>query len=195
MGAVRKWVVLMLILLVGLSAGCANQISPSNLAVPEQANAQKNQPSSNPANGNQHTAGRGMMNITVFYPTSDAMYVAPEVYTIAKNDHPVQSALELLLAGPKRPGLVSVIPVQTRLKRISITDHIAYVDFNDKLLNDNHDGSTAEVLLVASIVNTVTEFPYIRKVQLLVDGKKITTISGHMDVSEPLSRAENMIKK
>ena len=73
--------------------------------------------------------------------------------------------------------------------------HIAYVDFNDKLVKNNTGGSTAEILLVAAIVNTLTEFHDIQKVQILVEGKKIDTISGHMDIGEPLSRSEKIIKK
>ena len=50
------------------------------------------------------------------------------------------------------------------------------------------------MLLVAAIVDTLTEFPDIQKVQILVNGKKVDTIAGHMDTGEPLSRSEKVIK-
>ncbi len=78
---------------------------------------------------------------------------------------------------------------------LSIKDKIAYVDFNDKLIKNNTGGSASEILLVAAIINTLTEFKEIQKVQIMVDGKKIDTISGHLDIGEPLSRSEKIIKK
>jgi spore germination protein GerM len=48
---------------------------------------------------------------------------------------------------------------------------------------------------VAAVVNTLTEFPDIHKVQILVEGKTVETLSGHMSVGQPLSRSEGIIKK
>ncbi|MBO5652568.1 MAG: GerMN domain-containing protein, partial [Selenomonas sp.] len=49
-------------------------------------------------------------------------------------------------------------------------------------------------MLVGSIVNTLTEFSEIKRVQLLVEGKKIESISGHLDLTKPVERMENLIK-
>lgn len=135
------------------------------------------------------------MRIVVYYATPDASYVTPDVYNVPHNDQPARTALELLVAGTKNPQLVSVVPEGTKVKHFWIKDHIAYVDFNDKITKNNSGGADSELLLVASIVNTLTEFPNISKVQFLVEGKHVESISGHMDVSEPLSRSEKIIKK
>ncbi len=47
------------------------------------------------------------------------------------------------------------------------------------------------MLLVAEIVNTLTEFSEIQTVQILVTGKKVNTISGHMDISAAQSAERN----
>ena len=52
-----------------------------------------------------------------------------------------------------------------------------------------------EILTVGAIVNTLTEFPDVEKVQILVEGKKVSTLFGHLDVSDPLSRSPGIIKK
>ena len=49
--------------------------------------------------------------------------------------------------------------------------------------------------MVAAVVNTLTEFPEITQVQFMVEGKKVDTLTGHMDVGEPLGRSEQIIKK
>jgi spore germination protein GerM len=81
------------------------------------------------------------------------------------------------------------------LKNLTVRDHIAYVDFNDKIIKNNVGGSATEILIVAAVVNTLTEFPDIHKVQILVEGKTVETLSGHMSVGQPLSRSEGIIKK
>jgi hypothetical protein len=48
-------------------------------------------------------------------------------------------------------------------------------------------GSTAELLTVYAIVNTITtNIPEVKKVQLLFDGIAIETIAGHIDCSSPI---------
>ncbi len=135
------------------------------------------------------------MVVTVYSGTKDATRLVSETHIVAKNDHPAQTAMEILLAGTKNPNLVSVMPKGTKLRNISVKDGIAYIDFDEKLIKNNTGGSASEILLVAAIVNTLTEFPNIERVQILVEGKKIDTISGHMDIGEPLSRSEKIIKK
>lgn len=179
-----------------LIGGCADQGALSSKTATD-ANKNVQQQGTVPGNqSNQSTViGQDKMVVTVYNGTKDGKNLVPEIHIVAKNDHPAQTAMELLLAGTKNVDLVSVMPNGTKLKNIMIKDHIAYVDFNDKLVKNNTGGSASEILLVASIVNTLTEFHNIQKVQILVEGKKIDTISGHMDIGEPLSRSEKIIKR
>ena len=87
------------------------------------------------------------------------------------------------------------MPLGVKLNSLTIRNHIAYADFNSKLIENNPGGSSQELLLVAAIVNTLTEFPSIEQVQILIDSKVHATLSGHVDISEPLSRSENIIKR
>lgn len=173
------------IVAAALTAGCANGGGPQ----PTLPAAEQSQPAS------LAPSGAETMRLTVYYATKDAMYLVPEAQVVPKSEHPAQSALELLIQGPKNQELEKVFPEGTKLRRITIKDHVAYPDFNDTLVKNNGGGSTSEILTVAAIVNTLTEFPDIHKVQILVEGKKIDTISGHLDLSEPLSRSEKIIKK
>ncbi len=196
MSVLKKILLAILSLTLIIMAGCANQVPTSLMAASEQAKSGTEQ-GQKPVGTSQpnSTPIQESMRLTVYYATPDAMYLVPEVHILAKNDHPAQTAMEILLAGTQDKQLVAVLPADTKLRNISVKDHVAYVDFNDKLIKNGTGGSATEMLIVGSIVNTLTEFPEIHKVQIMVEGKKIDTISGHMDISEPLSRSESIIKK
>ena len=132
--------------------------------------------------------------VTVYYATSDAEYLMAEKRVIANDGQPAKAATELLFTEPLNKRLMRVMPEGVRLKNIFIKDNIAYADFNDKLSKNIGAGSTTERLVINSIVNTLTEFPEINQVQILIEGRKVDTLSGHMDLSAPLKRSEGIIK-
>jgi len=195
----RSLLAIAFVLLAAFIGGCAeNQpappVAPADSVQNEQQQATTPGSQNNPSSPSS-PSGQETMSVTVYSATKDAMNLVAEHTVVPKNTHPAQTAIELLVAGTKNAELVSVMPAGTKLRHISIKDKIAYVDFNDSLVKNNTGGSASEMLLVAAIVNTLTEFHDIQKVQIMVEGKKIDTISGHMDIGEPLSRSEKIIKK
>ena len=65
---------------------------------------------------------------------------------------------------------------------------------SSKELEQNFSGgSTGEEMLIGSIVNTLTDFPEVQKVQILIEGASVETLSGHMDLSEPLTRMTELL--
>ena len=83
-----------------------------------------------------------------------------------------------------RPGL-QVFPEGTKLLDINIKpEGVIIVDFNSKLtkLSSEHQ----ERLAVYSIVNTLGQFPAVQEVQILINGDKLDTLAGHIDISKPL---------
>ena len=67
-------------------------------------------------------------------------------------------------------------------------------DFSKEITNVPQ-GSYTELMLTTAIVNTLREFPEIKKVQILVDGKKIASLKGHTDILDPLERNTTLLKK
>lgn len=185
----KALLLVMILVFAGLIAGCDN--GGAALPPPDGTTQDKQQAVTNPP----ASATTDTMHVTVYHATKDAMYLVPEVHTVPKTPHPAQDAVELLLSNPKNSELIRVLPEGTKLRGLNIKDHVAYVDFNDKLIKNGVGGSATEMLTVGAIVNTLTEFPEIHKVQILIEGKKIDTLYGHMDLSEPLGRSEQIIKK
>lgn len=194
----RSLVAIAFVLLAAFIGGCADNKPPTSQNTQTYPTQNEQQQAAVPGSQNPNPSpaiGQETMSVTIYSATKDAMYLVAEHNIVPKNTHPAQTAMELLVAGTKNTELVSVMPAGTTLRHISIKNKVAYVDFSDNLIKNNSGGSASEMLLVAAIVNTLTEFHDIQKVQIMVEGKKIDTISGHLDTSEPLGRSEKIIKK
>ncbi|UMZ75452.1 GerMN domain-containing protein [Natranaerofaba carboxydovora] len=97
-----------------------------------------------------------------------------------------EEAMEMFLDGPEDEDLYG-IPEDVKLLGIEVEDEIAYVDFSSELL-DIVLGHESEMVLVDTIVSTLTDFDGIEKVQILVEGETAESISGHVEINEPLER-------
>ena len=63
----------------------------------------------------------------------------------------------------------------------------ASLDFSKGLLADHPGGSMPELLTVYGLADTLAEnFPYVRQVRILVDGKPVPSIKGHVDLRRPV---------
>jgi hypothetical protein len=57
-------------------------------------------------------------------------------------------------------------------------------------------GSLDEALAVFAIVNAITvNLPDVTGVQILVDGKEVDTLAGHIDLRHPLRKSMKWVKK
>ena len=102
--------------------------------------------------------------------------------------------MKSLMSGTDKKGTVDIIPKTAKLRSVKVKDGVAKVDFSRELIKDFNGGSTGEEMLVGSIVDTLTEFSEVKKVQILVEGKAVDTIAGHMDTEKPLSRMTGLLK-
>lgn len=156
------------------------------------ASSNKNNPKP-PVNNSTQTVE--MMDIRVYYPNSDATRLVAEkkkVKTTAATKY--RAVVEALLEGPSDSKLTKIFPKDAKVLGVTVSGDTARVDFNRAILDNFNGGSTGEEMLVGSVVNTLTEFPEIKKVQFVVEGRRIDSIKGHMDTSKPLTRMEELLK-
>ncbi len=121
-----------------------------------------------------------------------------EIYEQPKTDNIdlLQVSMETLIkTSPQKDGLINLFPERLKILNVKKIGSLVQVDFSKDLLQKKVGGSMNEILLVGSIVNTLTELPGVDSVQILVEGKKIETISGHLDLTDPIKRNESIIKK
>jgi sporulation and spore germination protein len=91
---------------------------------------------------------------------------------------------------PAAAPLVSAIPPGTTLRALYLSAKgEAYVDLSRQIAAGHAGGSLDELLTVYTIVNALTSnLPAVTAVQVLVDGKEVDTLAGHVDLRRPLAR-------
>jgi germination protein M len=133
-------------------------------------------------------------NMILYFAGSQAMYVVPEVREVdVVGRRYAQTAIEELIKGPTMPGLYPTIPNGTKLRSIKVEDGTAIVDFSKEFKENHSGGSAGELMTINSIVNTLTEFPSIKSVKFLIDGKENETLAGHVVFDQPFTRNEDVI--
>ena len=103
----------------------------------------------------------------------------------------LKGALEALLAGPtaaeKAAGLVTMVPAGTTLRDVTLSGHVAVVDFSAAFASGG--GSLSMTDRLAQVVYTATQFPGVTSVTLKLDGKTIKVLGGEgIMVDHPRTR-------
>lgn len=90
---------------------------------------------------------------------------------------------------------MSAIPPGTTLRALFVTDTgTAFVDLSRDVASAHPGGTTSELLTVYTVVQALTtNLPAITSVQLLVDGKEVDTLAGHVDIKRPLPRGDEWV--
>lgn len=123
----------------------------------------------------------------LFFATVDARLAREgrELESCAETAECVKDLLDELFSGPVGE-LYEVIPEGAALLSVGLEGDLAVVDISSSFATDLPSGSSAEMLAVYSIVNTVCfNYPQITRVWITVAGNG-KTILRHLDLSEPL---------
>lgn len=106
-----------------------------------------------------------------------------------------RQVVQELLRGSRR-GLGSPFPEGVVLRDVFISPQgLAYVDLSQEVVSNHPGGSVSEQLTVYSLSNTLTtNFPAVKKVQLLVEGREVETLAGHLDLTMPYGRSLRWIE-
>ena len=133
-----------------------------------------------------------LVDATLFYISDDGMRLVGFERRLERQAEPSAQArviLEAQLAEPPAP-LLSPIPPGTRLLALYLTERgDAFVDLSEEVTLGHSGGSLEELFTVYAIVNAVTtNLPAIRAVQILVNGREVDTLVGHVDLQRPLER-------
>lgn len=135
-----------------------------------------------------------MVEVTLYFSDSQAMYLVPEKRKIPQTTSLARQAVIELIKGPENSASYPTIPEGTQVNEVYITDDIVYIDLSEEIFKNHPGGSSGELMTVYSIVNTLTEIPPIKGVQILVEGNEMKSLVGHIDISMPLLRDESWIK-
>ena len=134
------------------------------------------------------------LNVKVYYPDDSGMKLVEVDREIIIDDSTDKytAAVETLLDEPAEENLTKIFPKNAAIRSVTVENGLAIVDFDGSFLKNFVGGSTGEEFLIGSVVDTLTNFPEVKQVKFLVDGKEIETLSGHMDLSTPLERMDEL---
>lgn len=93
------------------------------------------------------------------------------------------------------PGRISTIPAGTAVRSIFLTSRgEAFVDLSETVATSHPGGSLSEALTVYAIVHVLTvNLPDVTAVQILIEGREVDTLAGHIDLRHPLTRQPRWI--
>ncbi len=134
------------------------------------------------------------VNVALYFAEPGGDFLKAEKREIPFEAGLARATVEQLIAGPKEKGLMRTMPEGTDLLDINIQNGLCTVDFSKEFRDNHWGGSSGEILTVYSLVNTLTQFPTVEKVEVLVEGQKVDTLAGHMDLSVPVSRNPQIVK-
>ena len=100
------------------------------------------------------------------------------------------SAFSRRSSSHRRRPLTSAIPEGVKLRALFVASRgEAYVDLSREVSAAHPGGSLNEILTVYAVVNALTvNLPSLTAVQILVDGREVDTLAGHVDLRRPMSR-------
>jgi spore germination protein GerM len=110
---------------------------------------------------------------------------------IPRTKTPLTVLLSFLLEGvstqERQQGLVSFIPDGTQLLSTVIQNETAYISFNENF-RYNTFGAEGYAAQIKQVVWTATEFPTVKNVQILIDGKKENYLGDSLFIGGILNR-------
>ena len=137
--------------------------------------------------------------VLLYFSDREGEYLMGEKRKIQEKSTLKEEASEAVIELIKGPEgkLLRTLPPRTKLLNLQISDGgLAKVDFNQALSKDHPGGSSAEMMTVYSVVNSLSlNFPQIKRVQILIDGKPVDTITGHLSLKQPILPKPDLIKK
>lgn len=110
---------------------------------------------------------------------------------IAVSNSPLQDSLTVLLAGPtveeQRRGIISLIPPNTRVLSSTIRGSTAYISFSEEFQYNTY-GVEGYAAQLKQIVWTATEFPTVKDVQILIEGRRVDYLGEGIWIGSPVGR-------
>jgi hypothetical protein len=170
----------LVLLLTGCGEGAAPAPQPPQTAVipPTSATPASAQPAAEPQLTKQ--------TIAVYYTDQNLMDLKKEEQEIAyKDDLDKYKQAIALLEKPKQAGHEPLWQ-NFRYHSLSFQDGQLTIDADSS--NQYNVGASAEALAIDALTQTLFQFPEVKQIRILEDGKPTDSLMGHFDVSEPFTR-------
>lgn len=140
------------------------------------------------------------ISVKLFFASEDGLHLVAVDREVPLAEGVVAQARAIVqaqLAESAPSPLAGTIPSGTTLRGLYLSErNEMFVDLDGTVRGTHPGGSMNEILTVFTIVNAVTvNLPDVQQVQLLVDGREVDTLAGHVDLRRPLRKNEDLIQQ
>jgi hypothetical protein len=163
--------------------------------------------SSAPA-GTPAAAPERKITTTLYYIAEDGMSLVGVQREVPFGEPVAEQARRIVEAqlGAAPAPLAAAVPEGTTLRGVYVTERDcekedaacqrdAFVDLSPEARNRHTGGALDELFTIYAIVDAITvNLPAISRVQILVDGKEVDTLAGHVDLRHPLEKNLQWVK-
>jgi spore germination protein GerM len=129
---------------------------------------------------------------TLYFVSEDGMSLVGTQREVPFGESVVEQARQIVVAqlGDAPAPLASAIPPGTALRAVYLTERgDAFVDLSVEARTRHTGGALDELFTVYAVVNALTtNLPAVKRVQILVEGKEVDTLAGHVDLRHPLQK-------
>ncbi|WP_145947663.1 GerMN domain-containing protein [Paenibacillus sp. Y412MC10] len=147
----------------------------------QEATGQGQSTSTQTTNSNQKS-----LNIDVYYtdPEELDLHKAQKEISFSSDDEKYKKAFEALQASDKS----DLVPLwgKVELKSLSMKDGQLTIDIH--LPDEARLGAGGEQFALDALGNTLFQFDEVKSIELLVDGAKVESLMGHVDLEHPMTR-------
>lgn len=124
----------------------------------------------------------------IYFSDQQELFLRSEKRYVIKEKDSALQAMEIakaLLDGSKN-GLVDTFPKNVTVKDVEVTkDGVALVSFSKNLIKSYEGSSASEMATIYSLTDSITQnIPDIKKVKILIEGKEIPSIKGHISTKK-----------
>jgi spore germination protein GerM len=145
-----------------------------------------------PAAASPDASTQRKITATLYFVGPDGLSLLPAQREVPFGEPVVEQARRIMETqlGVAAAPMLSAIPAGTTLRALYVSERgDAFVDLSAEVTTKHTGGSMDEILTVYTIVNALTvNLPAITRVQILVDGKEVDTLAGHVDLRNPLAK-------
>ena len=156
------------------------------------------QPLPTTAAGPTVAADARKITATLYFVSEDGMALVGVQREVPFGETVLEQARQIVMSQlAVAPGpLVSAIPAETTLRALYLTETgDAFVDLSADARTRHTGGALEELFTVYSIVNALTtNLPAVKRVQILIEGKEVDTLAGHVDLRHPLQKNLKWVK-
>jgi hypothetical protein len=136
------------------------------------------------------------MERILLYPGGDNFLLTPLTVQMVSRGNPQEDMADVVsryLAGPPGEDQVQPFPEHCALRSLfSLGPGRVVLDLTGPVREGG--GSDTETARVYGLIDTLAwNFPDVKSVQILVDGKEVDTLMGHLDLSRPLPPEPGML--